>query len=76
MTESFTVEQSQKVFDVNTFGPLRVIRAALPHMRKQKSGLLIRQVAFSLVLNLKLNHLLNTLLLRHNFLLTEMHLEL
>ena len=39
--EAFTVEQTQQLFDVNTFGPLRVNRAVLPHMRERRSGLLI-----------------------------------
>jgi NAD(P)-dependent dehydrogenase (short-subunit alcohol dehydrogenase family) len=39
--EAFTVEQVKALFDLNTFGPFRVNRAVLPHMRKQKSGLLI-----------------------------------
>jgi NAD(P)-dependent dehydrogenase (short-subunit alcohol dehydrogenase family) len=39
--EAFTVKQAQAVFDLNTFGPLRVNRAVFPHMRKQKAGLLI-----------------------------------
>jgi NAD(P)-dependent dehydrogenase (short-subunit alcohol dehydrogenase family) len=42
LTEAYTIEQAKKMFEVNTFGPMRVIRAALPQMRKQKSGLLIQ----------------------------------
>ncbi len=41
LQESFTVDDWQKVFDVNVFGVQRVNRAALPTMRKQGSGLLI-----------------------------------
>ncbi|ESA37910.1 short-chain dehydrogenase reductase sdr [Leptolyngbya sp. Heron Island J] len=41
ITEAFTPEQVLNVFDVNTVGPLRVNRAVLPHMRKQRSGLLL-----------------------------------
>jgi len=41
MTEAFTIEQAKQIFDVNTFGPMRVNRAVLPQMRKQKSGLII-----------------------------------
>ncbi|MCZ6613334.1 MAG: SDR family oxidoreductase [Thaumarchaeota archaeon] len=42
ITEAFTIEQVKQIFDVNTLGPLRVIRAVLPQMRKQKSGLIIQ----------------------------------
>jgi NAD(P)-dependent dehydrogenase (short-subunit alcohol dehydrogenase family) len=41
ITEAFTVEQFQQVFGVNLFGVLRVNRAVLPAMRRQRSGLLI-----------------------------------
>jgi len=42
ITEAFTIEQTKKIFDVNTFGPFRINRAVLPQMRKQKSGLIIQ----------------------------------
>jgi len=41
VTEAYTVEQWQRMFDVNVFGVVRVNRAVLPIMRKQKSGLLV-----------------------------------
>jgi NAD(P)-dependent dehydrogenase (short-subunit alcohol dehydrogenase family) len=41
MQEHFTTEDFQKLFDVNVFGVQRVNRAALPHLRKQGSGLII-----------------------------------
>jgi NAD(P)-dependent dehydrogenase (short-subunit alcohol dehydrogenase family) len=41
LTETITVEQAQSQFDTNFFGCVRVNRAALPQMRKQKSGLLL-----------------------------------
>ncbi|HXM13995.1 MAG TPA: SDR family oxidoreductase [Candidatus Eremiobacteraceae bacterium] len=41
LMETITVEQAQSQFDTNFFGCVRVNRAALPHMRKQKSGLLL-----------------------------------
>jgi NAD(P)-dependent dehydrogenase (short-subunit alcohol dehydrogenase family) len=41
ITEAFTPEQFQQMFDVNVMGIVRVNRAALPAMRKQRSGLLI-----------------------------------
>lgn len=41
LTESYTTEQLQKLFDVNVFGVHRVNRAVLPSMRERGSGLLI-----------------------------------
>jgi NAD(P)-dependent dehydrogenase (short-subunit alcohol dehydrogenase family) len=41
VTEAFTPEQFQQIFDVNFFGVVRVNRAVLPAMRQQRSGLLI-----------------------------------
>lgn len=41
MQEHFTPEDFQKLFDINVFGVQRVNRAVLPHLREQKSGLII-----------------------------------
>ncbi len=41
ITEAFTLEQVQGLFDTNVFGVVRVNRAVLPHMRRQRSGLMI-----------------------------------
>lgn len=41
MQEHFTVEDFQKVFEVNVFGVQRVNRAVLPHLRSQGSGLIV-----------------------------------
>ena len=41
ITETFTTEQVQRLFDINFFGAIRMNRAVLPHMRHQGSGLLI-----------------------------------
>ena len=41
LDEAFTVEEMRRLFDVNVFGPQRVIRAVLPHMRSRGEGLLI-----------------------------------
>jgi NADP-dependent 3-hydroxy acid dehydrogenase YdfG len=39
--EEVDVENSKKVFDVNVFGILNVIKAVIPEMRKNKSGRII-----------------------------------
>ncbi|MCA9734285.1 SDR family oxidoreductase [candidate division KSB1 bacterium] len=39
--EFFSVEDMHKVFDVNVYGVQRVVRAALPHLRKQGQGTVI-----------------------------------
>lgn len=41
VTEAFTVEQARKQFDVNVLGCFRTVKAVLPYMRKQRTGLLI-----------------------------------
>jgi NAD(P)-dependent dehydrogenase (short-subunit alcohol dehydrogenase family) len=41
LMETITIEEAQRQFDTNFFGSVRVNRAALPHMRKQKNGLLL-----------------------------------
>lgn len=41
VTEAFTIEQARQVMEVNLFGVMRMNRAVLPHMRRQKSGLII-----------------------------------
>jgi NAD(P)-dependent dehydrogenase (short-subunit alcohol dehydrogenase family) len=41
VTEAYTPEQFSKLFDVNLYGVIRVNRAVLPVMRRQRSGLLI-----------------------------------
>ena len=41
ITEAYTVQKIQKLFEVNFFGVVRVNRAVLPAMRRQRSGLLI-----------------------------------
>lgn len=41
ITEAYTIEQMQKVFEMNFFGAARVNRAVLPAMRRQRSGLLL-----------------------------------
>jgi len=41
VTESFTTEQAQALFDVNVFGVMRATRAVLPALRDQGQGLVI-----------------------------------
>jgi NAD(P)-dependent dehydrogenase (short-subunit alcohol dehydrogenase family) len=41
VTEAFTPEQFQQIFDVNIHGVVRVNRAVLPAMRGQRAGLLV-----------------------------------
>ena len=39
--EEISVEQVQKMFDVNVYGVMRMIRAVVPQMRQQKAGRVI-----------------------------------
>src|SRR6202034_2105595 len=39
--EAFTVEQVAEIYDVNVLSTQRVNRAALPHLRAQRDGLLV-----------------------------------
>jgi NAD(P)-dependent dehydrogenase (short-subunit alcohol dehydrogenase family) len=41
LSETYTPQQVREMFEVNVFGIQRVTRAALPEMRKQRSGLII-----------------------------------
>jgi NAD(P)-dependent dehydrogenase (short-subunit alcohol dehydrogenase family) len=41
VSESFTVDDVKSIFDVNTFGPVRVANAVLPHFREKKAGLIV-----------------------------------
>ena len=41
VSEGFTDAQVLKQFDVNVVGVQRMLKAVLPHMRKQKDGLVI-----------------------------------
>lgn len=41
VSEGYTAEQFQQMFDVNVFGAVRVNRAVLPSMRARRSGLLV-----------------------------------
>ncbi len=40
--EAITIDQARKIFDTNVFGVQRVMRAALPQMHKQKTGLVMQ----------------------------------
>lgn len=41
LTEAFTMQQAEAVFDVNVYGIMRMTRAVLPAMRQRKSGLIL-----------------------------------
>src|SRR5712664_2775570 len=41
LEEAVTTEQAQRLMDTNFIGTVRVNRAVLPHMRRQRSGVLI-----------------------------------
>jgi NAD(P)-dependent dehydrogenase (short-subunit alcohol dehydrogenase family) len=41
LAEAVTTEQAQRLMDTNFLGSVRVNRAVLPHMRRQRSGVLI-----------------------------------
>lgn len=41
LEEAVTTEQVQRLMDTNFIGPVRVNRAVLPHMRRQRSGVLM-----------------------------------
>lgn len=40
--EAFSINQWKEVFDVNVFGSIRVLKAVLPFMRNEKSGLIVQ----------------------------------
>jgi len=41
LAEAVATEQAQRLMDTNFLGPVRVNRAVLPHMRRQRSGVLM-----------------------------------
>jgi NAD(P)-dependent dehydrogenase (short-subunit alcohol dehydrogenase family) len=41
LEEAVTTEQARRLMDTNFLGPVRVNRAVLPHMRRQRSGVLM-----------------------------------
>jgi NAD(P)-dependent dehydrogenase (short-subunit alcohol dehydrogenase family) len=41
LSECSSVEQARRVFDINYFGPVRLCRAVLPHMRRRRSGFIV-----------------------------------
>jgi NADP-dependent 3-hydroxy acid dehydrogenase YdfG len=41
VTEAFTADQAKAIFDTNVIGFLRVTRAVLPSMRRERDGLII-----------------------------------
>lgn len=82
VTEGFTEDQLEHIFDVNVFGAARMNRAVLPHMRKQGSGLLIHisTLAGRLVIPFMVNyaaakHALEALAEGYNFELSRFGVE-
>ena len=45
LIEAATTEQAQHIMDTNFFGSVRVNRAVLPHMRRQRGGLLLHNTS-------------------------------
>ena len=41
LEEAVTTEQAERLMDTNFLGPVRVNRAVLPHMRRQRSGVIM-----------------------------------
>ena len=41
LLEAHSIEQVQRLFDVNVYGPLRLMKAVLPSMRSRQDGLII-----------------------------------
>lgn len=41
VAEALTIEQTEYLYQVNTFGPERMMKAVIPFMREQKEGLII-----------------------------------
>lgn len=41
LTETFTLDQVRQMYETNVFGPLALVRAVLPAMKRQRSGLLV-----------------------------------
>lgn len=55
LLEAHSIEQVNRLFDVNVYAPLRLMQAVLPSMRKQQDGLIINMSSmlgfFSIPLN-------------------------
>ena len=47
ITEAYSIEQVQNQFDINFYGPLRLIKAISPYMRKSHNGLIINTTSLA-----------------------------
>ena len=50
--EEVSIEEAKKLFEVDYFGQLRVIKAVLPHMRSRKAGLIINTTSLAAIVGL------------------------
>lgn len=47
--EECSIEEAEREFDVNFFGPVRTIQAVLPYMRKEKNGIIVNYTSIAAI---------------------------